>query len=166
MYPDTNSRAPGSRMEQAPGAENDRCSDGCGPLPECAPLAVPYVAFQQTDSKRYNRQEALNNGTLFPGLNLPFHLKPEAADVVNGPLAELQALEFVLVELGQYLDTHQSDQEAFALYQQYAAMEEEGRRQYEALHGPLRQTATASSENWTQWLEDPWPWNLAEGGKR
>ena len=144
MYPDTNSRAPGSRMEQAPGAENDRCSDGCGPLPECAPLAVPYVAFQQTDSKRYNRQEALNNGTLFPGLNLPFHL----------------------VELGQYLDTHQSDQEAFALYQQYAAMEEEGRRQYEALHGPLRQTATASSENWTQWLKDPWPWNLAEGGKR
>ena len=92
MYPDTTPRAPVSRMEQAPGAENGRCSDGCGPLPECAPLAVPYVAFQQNNSKRYNQQEALNNGTLFPGLNLPFHLKPEAADVVNGPLAELQAL--------------------------------------------------------------------------
>ena len=121
MYPDTTPRAPVSRMSRPPERRTAAVPMAAGPFPECAPLAVPYVAFQQNNSKRYNQQEALNNGTLFPGLNLPFHLKPEAADVVNGPLAELQALEFVLVELGQYLDTHQSDQEAFALYQQYAA---------------------------------------------
>ena len=86
--------------------------------------------------------------------------------MVNGPLAELQALEFVLVELGQYLDTHQGDAEAFELYRQYAAMEKEGRKKYEAMYGPLYQCAAAEQESWSKWLGDPWPWNVSEGGKR
>ena len=119
MYPENN-------VPTTPGTPGG-CGDACGTLPECAPLAVPYVPFQQTGSKRYSQQDALNNGTLFPGLNLPFRVKPEAVKVLGGALAELQALEFVLAELGLYLDTHQGDAEAFALYQQYAAMEKEAR---------------------------------------
>lgn len=142
------------------------CGDASGTLPECAPLAVPYVPFQQTGSKRYTQQEALSNGTLYPGLNLPFHLKTEAVKMAGGALAELQALEFVLVELGLYLDTHQGDAEAFALYQQYAALEKEARMKYEAENGPLFQTSTANSKTWGAWLADPWPWNFQEGAKR
>lgn len=139
------------------------CADTCGTLPECAPLAVPYVPFQQTGSRRYSQQDALNNGTLFPGLNLPFHLKVDAQNVPNGPLAELQALEFVLTELGLYLDTHQGDAEAFELFRQYAVMEKEAREKYEAMHGPLMQTSAARDKTYT-WLKDPWPWNFTEGG--
>lgn len=139
------------------------CPDACGMLPECAPLAVPYVPFQQTGSKRYSQQDALNNGTLFPGLNLPFHVKQDARNVVSGPLAELQALEFVLLELGLYLDTHQGDSEAFELYRQYAALEEEGRQKYEAAYGPLFQKNTAAAKTWAAWLKEPWPWNFSEG---
>ena len=145
--------------EQTPPA----CGDACGTLPECAPLAVPYVPFQQTGSKRYSQQDALNNGTLFPGLNLPFHLKPDAANVVNGPLAELQALEFVLVELGLYLDTHQGDGEAFELYKQYAAMEKTAREKYESMFGPLYQSSTANAKTWSAKWTEPWPWNYQEG---
>lgn len=141
------------------------CADSCGTMPSCAPLAVPYVPFQQTGSKKYSQSEALNNGTLFPGLNLPFRVKAKATDVVTNELAELQALEFVLTELGIYLDTHQEDAEAFALYQQYAALEKEGRQRYEAMYGPLTQTSTANCESYT-WLKDPWPWNYQEGGKK
>ena len=142
------------------------CGDACGTLPECAPLAVPYVPFQQTGSRRYSQQDALNNGTLFPGLNLPFHLKPNAANVVKGPLAELQALEFVLVELGLYLDTHQGDAEAFELYRQYAAMEKECREKYETAFGPLFRNSTATAKCWGAWIQDHWPWNFQEGGER
>lgn len=142
------------------------CGDTRGAMPACAPLAVPYVPFQQPGSSRYSQQEALNSGTLFPSLNLPFHLKPEAADVVNGPLAELQALEFVLVELGLYLDTHQGDSEAFELYKQYAALEREARAQYEAANGPLFQQSAANGTNWGTWLMEPWPWNYQEGANR
>ena len=146
-------------------SQNPICADNCGTMPSCAPLAVPYVPFQQTGSKKYNQNEALNNGTLFPGLNLPFKAKVNARDVVEGHLAELQALEFVLVELGLYLDTHQNDKEAFALFQTYADMEREGRKRYEAMHGPLTQTAAANSDFYS-WLKEPWPWTFQEGGKK
>lgn len=146
------------------GTDPATCADTCGTLPECAPLAVPYVPFQQTGSKRYNQNEALSNGTLFPGLNLPFHLKVEAPNAVTGHLGELQALEFVLVELGLYLDTHQGDAEAFALYQQYSALEKAAREKYESMHGPVTQPATAMCKDFSGWIADPWPWNYAEGG--
>jgi spore coat protein JB len=146
--------------------ETGLCPDGCGTLPECAPLAVPFVPFQQTSPKRYNQTDALNNGTLFPGLNLPFHMKKDAANVSGGPLGELQALEFVLLELGLYLDTHQADEEAFALFQQYAALEKAGREKYESLYGPLFQSATAGQKAFSTWIKNPWPWDLMEGGKQ
>lgn len=141
------------------------CGDACGTLPECAPLAVPYVPFQQTGPKRYDQQDALDRGTLFPGLDLPFRVKAEAAKVM-GPLAELQALEFVLLELGLYLDTHQADAEAFELFRQYAAMEREARQKYESMHGPITQGSTAYAQDWSAWLKAPWPWEMQEGGKR
>ena len=143
------------------------CDDGSGVLPMCAPLAVPCVPFQQNNPKRYSQQEALANGTLFPGLNLPFSLKAEAVKVLGTQLAELQALEFVLQELGLYLDTHQDDAEAFQLFRQYAALEAEARQKYEAAHGPLTQNAAAGAENWSAWLEGDWPWQAnGEGGAK
>lgn len=146
--------------------KNPVCQDACGTLPECAPLALPYVPFQQNNPKRYSQNDALNNGTLFPGLNLPFHLKVDAPDVVKGPLGELQALEFVLQELGLYLDTHQDDAEAFALFQQYSALEKAGREKYESMYGSVTMFATAGQKNWNCWVMDPWPWDYPEGGKK
>lgn len=142
---------------------NSSCADNSGTMPSCAPLAVPYVPFQQTGSKKYSHSDALNYGTLFPGLNLPFKAKINAANIVDGPLAELQALKFVLVELGLYLDTHPGDNEAFALFQKYAAMEKEGRKKYEAMYGPLTLSGAANQDGFN-WLHDPWPWNYQEGG--
>lgn len=154
MYPENNNTPSGV------------CDDANGMLPECAPLAVPYVPFQQTGSKRYAQQEALASGTLFPGLDLPFRVKTSAKQALGGPLAELQALEFVLLELGLYLDTHQEDKEAFALYQKYADMERQARARYEATYGPLTLAAAAGSESWSAWLNGPWPWEQVEGGNR
>ena len=153
--------------------ENDQgtlprpCGDGCGTLPSCAPLAVPYVPFQQKGGKKYSQTEALANGTLFPGLNLPFHVKVDAAVPASGAAAELQALDFVLAELGLYLDTHQDDTEAFALYQQYARLAEEGRARYTAMYGPLCQMDAAKAGAYATWLNDPWPWEYRkDGGKK
>ena len=76
------------------------CPDHHGTMPACAGLAVPYVPFQQDNPKKYSQNDALSNGTLFPGLNLPFHLKVEGSTLPSSPLTELQALEFVVLELG------------------------------------------------------------------
>lgn len=133
------------------------CGDAKGVLPSCAPLAVPYVPFQQSDSKKYNQVDALANGTLFPGLNLPFRLAVNPSSLAESAVLELQALCFVLNELGLYLDTHKDDQEAFRLFQQYARMEKEGRRLYEETYGPLTQNSSADMDQYV-WLNSPWPW--------
>ena len=159
MYPD-------NEKPSVPGTGSTPCGDACGILPSCAPLAVPYVPFQQNNPKRYCQEDALSNGTLFPGLNLPFHLKVEAPNAAKGPLGELRALEFVLLELGLYLDTHQDDSEAFALFQQYAELERAGREKYESMYGPLFQAAAANQKSFSAWVESPWPWEYPEGGKQ
>ena len=137
------------------------CPEQYGTMPSCAGLAVPYVPFQQNNPRKYSQRDALSNGTLFPNLNLPFHRKVEGSDLPSSPLTELQALEFVVLELGTYLDTHPDDSEAFSLFKQFTAMERAARANYEAKFGPLTREAAASSDSYT-WLRDPWPWNYEQ----
>lgn len=144
-----------------PAATPVSCPDSNGTLPSCAGLAVPYVPFQQNNPQKYSQSEALSNGTLFPGLNLPFHLAVEGSSLPNTPLAELQALEFVVLELGLYLDTHKDDTEAFNLFKQFTAMEKAARAAYESKYGPVTKQAVATGDSY-QWLSDPWPWNFAQ----
>mgnify|MGYP001037242082 FL=1 len=137
------------------------CPDANGTLPSCAGLAVPYVPFQQDNPQKYTQSEALSNGTLFPGLNLPFHLAVEGSTLPATPLAELQALEFVVLELKLYLDTHKDDTEAFNLFKQFSAMEKAAKSAYESKYGPVTAQATATCGSY-QWLSDPWPWNYGQ----
>ena len=150
-------------MQYVPGTScplPNNCPDHYGTLPSCANLAVPYVPMQQRNAKRYDQNDALSNGTLFPGLNLPFHLKTEGSSLPNSnPLTELQALEFVMLELGLYLDTHPDNTEAFALFRQYTAMEKAARAAYAAKYGPLLLSSADSGETY-RWREGPWPWNF------
>ena len=135
------------------------CADACGTMPACAPLAVPYVPFQQQGSKKYSQVDALANGTVFPGLNLPFHMKAEAADLPDSCSTQLQALLFVVTELGMYLDTHRDDAEAFQLFKQYTTMAREAKQRYEEMHGPLTQMSAGQDAAY-RWLDDPWPWEF------
>lgn len=141
------------------------CGDACGTMPSCAPLAVPYVPFQQANPNRYTQMDALANGTLYPGLNLPFRAKPTAAGLTETPMTQLQALEFVTQELALYLDTHPSDGEAFALFQQYTALEKAARADVAASCGPVMREDAAQDKTYT-WLKGPWPWNYPEGGAK
>lgn len=141
-----------------------RCPSGSGSLPDCcSPLAFPYVPMQGNDPQRYNNREALQRGTLFPGLDLPFHCELKTRfPAINQALSELMALDFAVDELGLYLTTHCDDNEALELYWDYIRLANEGRKRYEERYGPLHQTDI--TEGCFRWLDDPWPWD--EGGKR
>ena len=142
-------------------AAQTSCPDTNGTLPSCAGLAVPYVPFQQNNPQKYAQSEALSNGTLFPGLNLPFHLAVDGSTLPDTPLAELQALEFVVLELNLYLDTHKDDTEAFNLFKQFSAMEKAAKAAYESKYGPVMVQSAATGDSF-RWLSDPWPWNYAQ----
>lgn len=143
-------------------AAENKCLEGKGQLPgRCAAMAFPFVAMQGQDPKRYDQREALQQGTLFPGLDLPFHKELKSRfPAANTALSELMALDFAIDELGLYLVTHAEDQEVLALYWEYIRLAQEGRARYEAQYGPLTQTTV--TEGGYRWLKDPWPWD--EGG--
>ncbi len=137
------------------------CREGQGSLPPCAPFAVPFVAHQKQNPAYYSKKDALENGTLYPDLNLPFHLKVDPGKVEDTMLNQLRALDFVILELGLYLDTHPDDSEAFALFQTYVKTANEARARYVKEYGPLLQTDVAAEDSYT-WGEGPWPWQYME----
>ena len=82
-------------------AERTECAVGCGTLPACASLVFPYVPMQENNPPRYSQQDAMNAGTLFPELNLPFHKELKTRfPAKNTALSELMALDFAIDELG------------------------------------------------------------------
>jgi len=134
------------------------CQNGHGCLPgPCANLAFPFIAMQPENARRYGQKEALREGTLFPGLNLPFHRELTSRfPAVNTALSELMALDFAIDELGLYLTTHRDDEDALALFRSYIQLAREGREKYVAAYGPLLQTD--DTQGGFTWLDDPWPW--------
>ena len=96
-----------ARMSDAP-----NCGGQNGSLPStCAAMAYPFIAMQDNNPKRYDNREALQRGTLFPGLDLPFHQELKTRfPASNTQLSELMALDFAIDELGLYLTTHRDDQ--------------------------------------------------------
>ena len=105
------------RPMQQPQRQQTACAQpGEGRLPCCAPLANPYVPFQQEESPKYEARRGLIRGTLFPGLDLPFMGMVNNTEKSDTPMHELQALAFAIQELALYLDTHREDREALELY--------------------------------------------------
>ena len=138
-------------------------ADTDGTLPGCAPLANPYVPFQQTGSEQYPAPKALVRGTIFPGLDLPFMGMVNSKEKTGTALVQVQELGFALRELGLYLDTHAADDEAAALYNQYAERYEDAMQQYQQSGCSLTQMQAAMSGRY-EWLRDPWPWDYREEG--
>lgn len=132
-----------------------------GTLPgRCAPMVFPFVAMQEKNPPRFSRMEALQTGTLFPGLDLPFKAAlQERTKMPNTALVELMALDFAIDELGLYLDTHADDQEVLQLYWSYINLSKEGREKYRKLYGPLMKKDLTPEDGFA-WLKNPWPWEV------
>ena len=75
-------------------------------------------------------------------------------------LRKLQEVDFVLVELNLYLDTHPNDQDALNQYNQ-CSLEREGiRAEYEEIFGPLMHFGHSFNRYPCGWNEGPWPWEI------
>ena len=136
------------------------CHQGSGCLPGvCAPMVFPYVPMQENMPPRYSQNDAMRAGTLFPGLDLPFHKELESRfPASNTALSELMALDFAIQELGLYLTTHANDSEALELYWSYVRLGRPGRDKYVEQYGPLCETDITPGS--FKWLNDPWPWDM------
>lgn len=73
---------------------------------------------------------------------------------------DLQAVDFVLVELTLYLDTHPNDLAAIQQYNQFAQKRKSMAQEFELEFGPLMPFGHAYSKNPWQWVDTPWPWQV------
>ena len=73
-------------------------------------------------------------------------------------LRQIKCLQFAIIELAQYLDTHPDDEKALCLHNRYSKELKEIKDKYQKVYGPL--TINYPCNKW-RWIENPWPW---EGG--
>lgn len=67
----------------------------------------------------------------------------------------IKGLNFAIIELGLYLDTHVDDQKALCLHRKYCKEYRELTDKYQKVYGPL--TIHFPCNKW-KWVEEPWPW--------
>jgi len=75
-------------------------------------------------------------------------------------LHELQTVDFVLVELTLYLDTHPEDGTALKQFSQFQRRKMVLMEQVEKTYGPLQQFGGSPVGATWAWAEAPWPWQL------
>jgi spore coat protein JB len=75
-------------------------------------------------------------------------------------LEELQKVDFALVELTLYLDTHPTDMQAVQQFNQLAQRRQQLANEFEMKFGPLLQFGHSYSRFPWQWIDSPWPWQV------
>ena len=81
-------------------------------------------------------------------------------------LREIQALEFSLVDLHLFLDTHPYCVDALNLFKEYSNMLHEVKCEYERRYGPIDPMGCGIGETSWEWALQPWPWHQYEGGMK
>lgn len=75
-------------------------------------------------------------------------------------LEQLQAVDFVLVELTLYLDTHPTDMDAINQFNQFSKERRQLKKAFEQQFGPLLQYGNSYTSYPWNWADSPWPWQV------
>lgn len=75
-------------------------------------------------------------------------------------LEELQTIDFVIVELALYLDTHPHDMDAIRQYNECVKARKALVKQFEKQFGALTSFGYSYSRHPWDWKEAPWPWQV------
>lgn len=74
-------------------------------------------------------------------------------------MKEIKCLNFAIIDLAEYLDTHPNDRKAICLHREYTNELNDLKDKYQRIFGPL--TIYFSCNKW-RWLEEPWPWERSD----
>lgn len=70
-------------------------------------------------------------------------------------IMKIRELDFAVVELSEYLDTHPDDYRAICIHKEYCRKLKDLKDKYQKVYGPL--SIYYPCNKW-RWLEEPWPW--------
>ena len=123
-------------LENIEEVENRNCDNDCCCDKKCPPN-IPMYSYKFTnvgaeedtcEEKQESRREMIN---------------------------KIHSLDFAIVELAEYLDTHNNDKKAIALHKEYANKLRDLMDKYQKVYGPL--SIKFPCNKW-RWIEEPWPW--------
>ncbi|TVX86837.1 spore coat protein CotJB [Paenibacillus agilis] len=89
-------------------------------------------------------------------MNLELFQTPE----YHRDLRQLQEVDFVLLELNLYLDTHPGDAQAIQQFNHYVVERKKVADAFQARYGPLMNFGHSASGTPFTWVETPWPWQI------
>ena len=73
-------------------------------------------------------------------------------------LKRLSILDFMIIDLGMYLNSNPKDARALSIFATVSEDAEKLRNTYEQTYSPLiMRHQTSAGEDW-KWVADPWPW--------
>ncbi|MFJ8264183.1 spore coat protein CotJB [Rummeliibacillus sp. NPDC094406] len=75
-------------------------------------------------------------------------------------LEEIQANDFVILELNLYLDTHPHDYAAIQQFNEASLKSMEMKIEFEKQFGPLMHFGKSFSGYPWNWKDTPWPWQV------
>ncbi len=78
----------------------------------------------------------------------------------------IAAYKFALYDLALYLDSHPCDEKAMQLRGVYKERLTALINEYEQHYGKYVATMSDVQESWSEWVQDPWPWDVAKGDGR
>lgn len=87
-------------------------------------------------------------------------MKPQLPDEYYQLLEEIQAIDFALVELTLYLDTHPKDVDTMQQFNEYSHQSRKLKLQFEKKFGPLQQFGNSYTDATWGWGTNPWPWQI------
>ena len=74
-------------------------------------------------------------------------------------LCKIQAYDFALLDVGEFLNTHPNNRGALNYYRRYQKLYNQAVSDYTARFGPLTVKSVQSCDRWT-WIDGAWPWQL------
>lgn len=139
-------------------------------------LAITSVPIQRWGAL-YEDCEAIQTGTIFRELNMPFYAAPDEVQNECGkaePVSEEQRQRenlmkkimetcFALDDLTLYLDMHETDEEAIRLFLQKSQERAELKKEFARLFYPLTRDCIpdAKTAEGFSWQDGPMPWEGA-----
>lgn len=75
-------------------------------------------------------------------------------------LKRIAAIDFAMLELHLFMDSHPNDKEAAAKLDDYKVKSRALRKEFEEKYGPLMSNQM-DANRWA-WISNPWPWDNEE----
>lgn len=124
--------------------------------PSCHENAIPYEkGCQCARENRFGTAERMKEA------------RKENGNACEGEalLSLIRRLDFALVEVNLYLDTHPHSRTALNYFERLLCERKQAADRYEATFGPLTAMAGGMQEEWT-WSTGAWPWQIDKESKR